>query len=187
MILLDSQAIDTLLDRMAEELATVLPAAASPPCAIIGIHTGGVWIARELHRRLQSRIALEAEVGALDISFYRDDFSRIGVSPRVRPSSLPFALDERPVLLVDDVLYTGRTIRAALDELFDFGRPSLVRLAVLINRCCHELPIAADVSGQQISPEHGERIKLSGPQPLELHLQDQPPGTTASQGHTPTS
>ncbi len=184
MILLDHQAIDNLLDGMADELSALLPASAVAPCAVIGIHTGGVWVARELHRRLQGRIHMEAEVGTLDISFYRDDFSRIGVNPRVQPSSLPFTLDERPVLLVDDVLYTGRTIRAALDELFDFGRPSLVRLAVLVDRCCHELPIAADVTGRNISPEHGERIKLSGPQPLELHLQEQAPG--ASQGDTST-
>ncbi len=186
MILLDSQAIDGLLDRMADELATMLPEAANPPCAIIGIHTGGVWVARALHRRLRGRIELAGDVGTLDISFYRDDFSRIGVSPRVRPSSLPFALDDRPVVLVDDVLYTGRTIRAALDELFDFGRPSLVRLAVLVNRCCHELPIAADVSGRDISPEHGEHIKLSGPAPLELHLQERDPGTSGIKEQTPT-
>lgn len=182
MILLDHEGIDGLLDRMADELVALLPGNASLPCAIIGIHTGGVWIARELHRRLQEHIELETEVGALDISFYRDDFSRIGVNPRVRPSSLPFALDERPVLLVDDVFYTGRTIRAALDELFDFGRPSLVRLAVLIDRCCHELPIAADVAGREISPEHGGHIKLSGPRPLALHLREQDPASSDPEG-----
>lgn len=182
MILLDHQGIEELLDRMAGELAESLPDDTSLPCAIIGIHTGGVWIARELHHRLQQHIALETEIGALDISFYRDDFSRIGVNPRVRPSSLPFALDERPVLLVDDVFYTGRTIRAALDELFDFGRPSLVRLAVLIDRCCHELPITADVAGRQISPEHGEHIKLSGPRPLALHLREQDPTSSGPEG-----
>ncbi len=179
MILIDSPRIDALLDEMAHGLRTCLPATSHPPVALVGIHTGGVWIARELHARLRDMLAVEEQTGSLDITFYRDDFSRVGVSPQVRPSHLPFSLDERPVILVDDVLYTGRTIRAALGELFDYGRPSLVRLAVLVDRCCHELPVRADVAGARISPAPGEHIKLAGPRPLEVHLRRDPAAPAA--------
>src|SRR5690625_1734382 len=132
--------------------------------AMIGIHTGGVWVAERLHRDL----GLTTPLGTLDISFYRDDFSRIGMHPRVRPSRLPFAVEERDIVLVDDVLYTGRTIRAALNEIFDYGRPRRVLLAVLVDRGGRELPIAADVVGARIALNPGEQIKLTGPDPLEL-------------------
>src|SRR3990172_1289698 len=107
--------------------------------AIVGIHTGGVWVARRLHKLLD----LEDPLGSLDISFYRDDFTRIGVNPQVKASNLPIDIENRHVILVDDVLHTGRTIRAALNEIFDYGRPASVTLAVLIERDGRELPIAA--------------------------------------------
>lgn len=133
---------------------------------MIGIHTGGVWVARRLHELMQ----LPAPLGQLNITFYRDDFSRIGLHPRVQPSSLPFAVDDQEIVLVDDVLHTGRTIRAALNEIFDFGRPARVLLAVLVERSGRELPISADVIGKRISLNAGEHVKLTGPEPLALEI-----------------
>ncbi len=133
---------------------------------MIGIHTGGVWIAERLHKKLN----LQQPLGKLNIAFYRDDFSRIGTHPQVTPSKLPFDIEDKHLLLVDDVLHTGRTIRAALNEIFDYGRPASVRLAVLIDRGEHELPIQADFVGKRITLKQGEHVKLSGPEYLALEI-----------------
>jgi len=133
---------------------------------MIGIHTGGVWIAEKLHKKLN----LQQPLGKLNIAFYRDDFSRIGIHPQVTPSKLPFDIEDKHLLLVDDVLHTGRTIRAALNEIFDYGRPASVRLAVLIDRGEHELPIQADFVGKRIALKQGEHVKLSGPEYLALEI-----------------
>ncbi|MCY4363777.1 MAG: bifunctional pyr operon transcriptional regulator/uracil phosphoribosyltransferase PyrR [Gammaproteobacteria bacterium] len=130
----------------------------------VGIHTGGVWIAQRLHTLFSSTHPL----GALNIAFYRDDFSRIGLHPRVTPSSLPFDITGRHVILVDDVLYTGRTVRAAMNELFDYGRAASICLAVLVDRSGRELPIRADVTGTSLALNADQHIKLSGPDPLKL-------------------
>ncbi|MBM2829885.1 MAG: uracil phosphoribosyltransferase [Gammaproteobacteria bacterium] len=131
---------------------------------MIGIHTGGVWVAERLHKLMN----LNSPLGQLNIAFYRDDFSRIGVHPRVQPSNLPFEVEDRHIILVDDVLHTGRTIRAALNEIFDYGRPATVTLAVLIERSGRELPIRADVVGKSMTLNANEHVKLSGPEPLAL-------------------
>jgi pyrimidine operon attenuation protein/uracil phosphoribosyltransferase len=127
-----------------------------PDCGLIGIHTGGVWIAERLHRALGLRVPL----GTLDVSFYRDDFRKIGLHRDVKPSDMPFEVDGRPLVLVDDVLYTGRTIRAAMNELFDYGRPASIRLAALVDRGGRELPISAQFLGAEISLDAGENIEL---------------------------
>lgn len=118
---------------------------------IIGIMTGGAWLAERLHRDL----AITQPLGVLDISFYRDDFDQTGLSRNVKPSHIPFEVQGRNVLLVDDVLFTGRTVRAALNELFDYGRPARVELAVLADRGGRQLPIAAQYRGGdlQVPPE----------------------------------
>lgn len=134
--------------------------------AIIGIHTGGAWVAQALIER----IGKDTPLGTLDISFYRDDFSRIGINPEVRPSKIPFDIDNRHIILVDDVLYTGRTIRAALNEIFDYGRPASIILAVLIERGGRQLPICADCVGKKISLQANQQIKLNGPQPLSTEI-----------------
>ncbi|MCB1734710.1 MAG: bifunctional pyr operon transcriptional regulator/uracil phosphoribosyltransferase PyrR [Gammaproteobacteria bacterium] len=138
---------------------------------LIGIHTGGVWVAERLHARL----GIEDPLGSLDISFYRDDFTRAGMHPQVHPSNIPVSLDNRHLILVDDVLFTGRTIRAAMNELFDHGRPASVTLAVLVDRGGRELPIQADVVGLRIALDAGEQIKLTGPAPLQLLRQGAAP------------
>ena len=134
--------------------------------AMIGIHTGGAWVAQHLNTLL----ALEEPSGLLDISFYRDDFTQIGVNPQVKPSAITFNVDNRNIILVDDVLHTGRTIRAAMNEIFDYGRPSSITLVTLIERSGRELPIQPDVIGLSPPLTDGDHIKLEGPDPLSLQI-----------------
>ena len=157
---------DALLAQMAETLQQLLTTRAIDKPLVVGIQTGGVWVAEELHRRL----AIQAPLATLDISFYRDDFSRIGMNPKVKPSKLPPQVDDCHIILVDDVLHTGRTIRAAMNEIFDYGRPASITLACLIERNGRELPIQADVVGQKIQLTKNQHIKLTGPAPLALLL-----------------
>jgi pyrimidine operon attenuation protein/uracil phosphoribosyltransferase len=160
--------VQSLLDNMSSQLQEKLQQAGIQEPLLIGIHTGGVWIAEQLHRRL----GLGQPLGTLNITFYRDDFTRIGLHPQVEPSNLPFDVDDRHVILVDDVLHTGRTIRAALNEIFDYGRPASVLLATLVVRPGRELPIAADVVGITLNLSPSEHVKLTGPEPLELVIQE---------------
>lgn len=164
--------VDELLTRMSKELRALI-ARQSPEqrVALIGIHTGGAWLAERLHPML----GLSSPLGALNIHFHRDDFGRIGMHPRVQPSHLPFEVDGCLIILIDDVLYSGRTIRAALNEIFDYGRPAAVRLAVLVDRGGRELPIAADVVGAHLELGPTEQVKLLGPSPLKLSIK---PGNT---------
>lgn len=159
--------VEALLDAMAGQLRELIRTRGLEEPAMVGIHTGGVWVAKRLHQRLN----LQVPLGSLDISFYRDDFTRIGMNPQVRPSDLPFDIDDRNIILVDDVLHTGRTIRAALNELFDYGRPAAILLAVLVERSGRELPIEANVVGRRMDLGPGEHVKLAGPEPLTLELQ----------------
>ena len=158
--------IDALIAGMATALSERFAAEEIQDPALIGIRTGGVWIARRLHALL----ALEQPVGELNIAFYRDDFSRIGMHPTVEPSHLPFDVDDRHLVLIDDILYTGRTIRAAMNEIFDYGRPASIMLAVLCERSGRELPIQADVVGARLSLTAREHAKLTGPEPLRLEF-----------------
>ena len=155
--------VEQALARMADGIATTFK---ERQPVMVGIHTGGVWVAQRLHQRL----GLADPLGTLDISFYRDDFSRVGMHPEVKTSHLPVSLDNRHVILVDDVLHTGRTIRAALNEIFDFARPASVSLAVLIVRDGRELPVQPDVVGTTISLGPSEHIKLTGPNPLGIKI-----------------
>jgi pyrimidine operon attenuation protein/uracil phosphoribosyltransferase len=156
--------IEQALTRMSEGLKASL----KHQPLMVGIHTGGVWVAQRLHRLLD----LTDPLGTLDISFYRDDFTRIGVNPQVKASALPVNIDGRHVILVDDVLQTGRTIRAALNEIFDYGRPASVTLACLIERDGRELPIEAQVVGEHLKLKKNQHVKLSGPEPLALTIQE---------------
>ncbi len=123
---------------------------------MIGIVTGGAWLAERLH----SELGLQVPLGRIDISFYRDDFSSSGLHASVKPSQVPFNVEDRELLLVDDVLYTGRTTRAALNEIFDYGRPKSVRLVVLADRDERQLPIAAQFVGAVISVPAGKKLQL---------------------------
>ena len=145
------------VDPLIAQLAGAIAPALTPETVIVGIHTGGVWVAERLHALLGCKQPL----GTLDISFYRDDFSRIGLHPQVKPSNLPFDLEGRDILLVDDVLHSGRTVRAAMNELFDYGRPASIRLAVLVDRGGRELPIRPDFTGLTLDVPAHQNINLS--------------------------
>lgn len=164
---MDLPEIDPLLDQMAERLRDRFRRGQPP--ALIGIQTGGVWIAEALRQRLGRTDPL----GVLNISFYRDDFTRIGLHPQVEPSELPFSVEGQHLVLVDDIIMSGRTVRAALNELFDYGRPASVTLAVLLDVGRRELPLQPDICGAEVQLETQQRIKLQGPAPLSLRLDEQ--------------
>jgi pyrimidine operon attenuation protein/uracil phosphoribosyltransferase len=153
---------EDLLARLAERMR----ASVTPDTALIGIHTGGVWLAQRLHQAL----ALRQPLGTIDVSFYRDDYGSRGLHPKVRPSDIPFEVADADIILVDDVLYTGRTIRAAINELFDYGRPRSIRLAALVDRGGRQLPIAAQFVGAEISVADGEQIELKKSEKGQLTL-----------------
>ena len=155
---------DDLILGMATELRSELP---THPI-MIGIHTGGVWVAKRLHQSLD----LTTPLGSIDINFYRDDFSRIGLHPQVKASEIPDDIEDRCLILVDDVLQTGRTIRAALNEIFSWGRPAAVQLAVLVERSGRELPIQPDVVGARLDLNPSQHIKLTGPGTLEFSVSE---------------
>ena len=156
--------LEQTLERMANELRAGISHEDPTQVVMIWIHTGGAWVAERLHGLL----GLQTPLGTLDISFYRDDFSRIGMNPKVKPSQLPPQVDDRHIILVDDVLHTGRTIRAAMNEIFDYGRPASITLICLVERSGREIPIQADIVGQYLHLEEGQHIKLTGPEPLEF-------------------
>ncbi|MCP4789804.1 MAG: bifunctional pyr operon transcriptional regulator/uracil phosphoribosyltransferase PyrR [Gammaproteobacteria bacterium] len=134
---------------------------------VIGIHTGGVWIAEALAQ------ALSAPLGKLDISFYRDDFTQQGLNPKVNPSNLPFDVNNRDIILVDDVLMSGRTVRAALNEIFDYGRPASIKLATLCAINSRQLPIQTDICALHLDLTNNQYLQLDGPDPLQLTLIEQ--------------
>ena len=144
---------ERLIARLADRIAPTL----GPDLALIGIHTGGVWVMDALITCL----GRDLPRGVLDISFYRDDFSRIGLHPQVKPSDIPFDMEGRRVLLIDVVLYTGRTIRAAMNVLFDYGRPAAIQLAVLLDRGGRELPICPNFVGAHLELAEYENIALT--------------------------
>jgi pyrimidine operon attenuation protein/uracil phosphoribosyltransferase len=156
-----------LLPQMADELTRHLNQRQISEPRFIGIRTGGVWVAQALLEALGRQDAL----GILDVSFYRDDFTQNGLHPQVQPSELPFEIEGQHLVLIDDVLMSGRTIRAALNELFDYGRPASVTLVSLLDLNARELPISPDVVGATLSLTADQRVKLTGPTPLTLELQ----------------
>lgn len=158
--------VEPLIADIAVRLRQRIKDAGLEDPALVGVRTGGVWLADELKRRLK----LASPLGELNIAYYRDDFSRIGVHPTVEPSQLPFAVDDRNLLLVDDILFTGRTVRAAMNEIFDYGRPRSITLIVLVDRGGRELPIDANIYGERITLKPGEHVKLHGPDPLRLEI-----------------
>lgn len=144
---------EKLVEAMARQIAPSLGANS----ALVGMYTGGVWLAERIHALLGRDIPL----GTLDVSFYRDDFSQSGLHAEVAPSDIPFDVTGRDIILVDDVLYTGRSVRAAMNELFDYGRPASIRLAVLVDRGGRELPIAAQVTGAALELPPDQNIQLN--------------------------
>ncbi|NYE61825.1 pyrimidine operon attenuation protein/uracil phosphoribosyltransferase [Duganella sp. 1224] len=148
---LDAEALyATLLADVKAGLAGV------PDVAIVGIHSGGAWIAE----RLAADLGLSARCGVLDVSFYRDDYAKKGLPAEVKPTNIGFDVAAANILLVDDVLYTGRTTRAAINELFDYGRPARIMLAALVDRGERQLPVAADFVAAKVSVPAGQALVL---------------------------
>lgn len=156
--------VEPLVDRLAEQLRALLVERGIESPAMVGIHTGGAWIAQELHKKLE----LTKPLGTLDISFYRDDFTERGLNPHVKPSKLLFNVEDEHVILIDDIIMSGRTIRAAMNELFDYGRPASIILASLIDVGGRELPVEPNCIGTHLHLVKHKRIKLRGPNPLTL-------------------
>ena len=163
-ILLDADGLGRTLSRIAHEIIEGNPEL--DDVALVGIQTRGVPLARRLARLIEERAGVVPDVGTVDITFHRDDVSvrhgeaPLAAQPVVRATQLDFPLDGRTVVLVDDVLYTGRTIRAAIETLFDYGRPARVQLAVVVDRGHRELPIRPDYVGKNLPTARGERIQV---------------------------
>mgnify|MGYP001204652450 FL=1 len=160
--------VNELITTMGHELIDKQISNKRKPAKVIGIKTGGVWIAD----RICDMLDTPEGPGQLNIAYYRDDFDTIGLHPKVEPSRLNFEIDNQHIILVDDVIFTGRTIRAAMNELFDFGRPQSITLMCLIDREKRELPINPDILGIKVFIPNEKDIKLTGPSPLKLELFD---------------
>ena len=156
--ILDAQACERTLRRMADEI--VERTAGTESLVLVGIQRCGVQLAARLARLIEQREGKPVPRGALDITLYRDDLQTVGPRPLVGATELPVDIDGQQVVIVDDVLYTGRTVRAALDELADFGRPARILLAVLIDRGGQELPIRADVIGKSVVVASGDQVDV---------------------------
>jgi pyrimidine operon attenuation protein/uracil phosphoribosyltransferase len=161
-VTLSALELDQTLNRLTDEL--LLKHADLSRLALVGIRTGGAFLAQRLGDKLKARTSVAVPVGILDITLYRDDWTRISHKPQVGKTELDFSLDEVDVVLVDDVLFTGRTVRAAMDALTDFGRPRRIELAVLVDRGGRELPICPDFVGST--------LELAGNQRVNIYLQE---------------
>jgi pyrimidine operon attenuation protein/uracil phosphoribosyltransferase len=158
--ILDAKDIDRVLTRMAHEITerkTFKPDSTS----LVGIRTRGIHLAERIRTKIEQISGHRLDLGSLDISFHRDDLDRREKLPRVGVTEIPFEIENKTIVLVDDVLFTGRTVRAALDELIDFGRPARIQLAVLIDRGHRELPIRADFVGKNIPSNEKDRVRVS--------------------------
>lgn len=155
---LDARALDRTLRRMADQILELN--AGTDALVLVGIQRRGVQLAERIGRIIETQEGVNVPRGALDITLYRDDLQTVGPRPVVGATHLPWTLDDQRVVIVDDVLYSGRTVRAALDELADFGRPARIALAVLIDRGGRELPIHADIVGRKIDVAANERVDV---------------------------
>src|SRR5262245_23410018 len=156
--LMDAARLGRTLARMAHEIVERHP---DPErTALVGVRTRGVPLAKRLAKLMAAAQGAPPRLGALDITLYRDDLTTMGPNPVVKGTDIPFSIDGRTVVLVDDVLFTGRTVRAALDELIDFGRPARIELAVLVDRGHRELPVRADYVGKAITTAREENVQV---------------------------
>ncbi|MEW5723208.1 MAG: bifunctional pyr operon transcriptional regulator/uracil phosphoribosyltransferase PyrR [Thermodesulfobacteriota bacterium] len=156
--ILDSQGVAETLERMAEEIVSQGPGVNN--LVLVGIRTGGAYLAKRLKKIIKDKTGAEVPLGVVDINLYRDDWTRIGPKPRVGKTDLNFSIDNKRVVLVDDVLFTGRTVRAAMDALMDFGRPARIELAVLADRGHRELPICTNFTGLTVETSPEERVNV---------------------------
>jgi pyrimidine operon attenuation protein / uracil phosphoribosyltransferase len=153
---------ETLLAKITEEVKAQL----QPNTALVGIHSGGVWIMQ----RILASIKQAIPHGMLDAALYRDDYAQRGLKTEPKPSNIAFDVTDKHIILIDDIFYTGRTTRAAMNELFDYGRPASIALAVLINRGGAELPITPNIVGAEILLAHNQNLQLTQDNKGKLHL-----------------
>ena len=156
--ILDAVGIERILKRMAFEILEVHKDTKN--LALVGIHTRGVYLARRLQQYIEGLESFKIPLGEIDITLYRDDWTQLSAQPMVKKTEIPFSLDGREIILVDDVLFTGRTIRSAMDAVMDFGRPARIELAVLIDRGHRELPIQSNYTGQIVNTLHQQTINV---------------------------
>lgn len=157
-VILDAKGMDRALSRLTHEILEKNRGAED--VALVGICTGGVPLSRTIQEKIRSIEGVDVPTGYVDITLYRDDLSRAGYQPRLKKTEIPFSIDDKKIVLVDDVLFTGRTIRAAMDALIDFGRPKNIQLAVLIDRGHRELPIRADYVGRNVPTSRTETVDV---------------------------
>ena len=156
--ILNDQDFTRIISRIAHEITEIHRGAKD--LALVGIQTRGDFLAKRLADQIRHIEGVTLPVGSMDINMYRDDWTKISHQPIVRPSDIPFSVDDKIIILVDDVLYTGRTIRAAMEALMDFGRPARIELAILVDRGHRELPIQADYRGVFVDTEHQDTIHV---------------------------
>jgi pyrimidine operon attenuation protein/uracil phosphoribosyltransferase len=176
-LILDAKGVDRVLSRLTHEIIEKNKGAEE--IALVGICSGGVPLSRVVQGKIRSIEGLDVPAGYVDITLYRDDLSRAGYQPRLKRTEIPFSIDEKRVVLVDDVLFTGRTIRAAMDALIDFGRPKNIQLAVLIDRGHRELPIRADYVGRNVPTARNETVEViveGEPEEWKVMLRESAPG-----------
>ncbi|MCU0613664.1 MAG: bifunctional pyr operon transcriptional regulator/uracil phosphoribosyltransferase PyrR [Desulfobacterales bacterium] len=156
--ILDATDIDRILIRISHKILEVHKGAEG--LAMIGIQTRGVFIAQRLHKKIKEIEGVDVPVGQVDITLYRDDWTRISINPVIQATEIPFSVDGKKIILVDDVLFTGRTIRCAMDALIDFGRPDRIELAVLVDRGHRELPIQGNYVGKFVETRRSEMVNV---------------------------
>jgi len=158
-IIMSAQDIERSISRLAMEIVEKNRQVEN--LALIGIHTGGVFLAQRIHRYIQETEKVNLPIGSLDITLYRDDWSLISLNPIVKKTDISFSVADKILVLIDDVIYTGRTIRAALDAVMDFGRPRLIQLAALVDRGGRELPVQPDFTGQKVQVGDDEHVHVA--------------------------
>jgi pyrimidine operon attenuation protein/uracil phosphoribosyltransferase len=176
-LILDTKGMDRVLSRLTHEILEKNKGAEE--IVLVGICSGGVPLSRVIQGKIRSIEGMEVPAGYVDITLYRDDLSRAGYQPRLKRTEIPFSIDDKKVVLVDDVLFTGRTIRAAMDALIDFGRPKNIQLAVLIDRGHRELPIRADYVGRNVPTARAETVEVlvgGDPEEWKVVLRESGPG-----------
>ena len=176
-LILDAKGVDRVVSRLTHEIIEKNKGAEE--IVLVGICSGGVPLSRAVQGKIRSIEGIDVPAGYVDITLYRDDLARAGYQPRLKRTEIPFSIDEMRVVLVDDVLFTGRTIRAAMDALIDFGRPKNIQLAVLIDRGHRELPIRADYVGRNVPTARNETVEVmveGKPEEWKVMLRESAPG-----------
>jgi pyrimidine operon attenuation protein/uracil phosphoribosyltransferase len=175
--LLDGKGVERVLSRLTHEIIEKNKGAGQ--IVLVGIASGGIPLSQVIRKKIRVIEGVDVPTGFVDITLYRDDLARAGYQTRMKRTEIPFSIDDKKVILVDDVLYTGRTIRAAMDALIDFGRPRNIQLAVLIDRGHRELPIRADFVGRNVPTSRTETVlvRVEGtPEEWTVQLKEDPPG-----------